>query len=190
MAWSLLVYFMVDVILIFLFQVLRWTGLDAICTGLTCTPIKSKSLIWKANGVWRWFLMTSNPLVELQLIRETGRQLQFVFEMSDQLVRSLFWYFTPNFSVLFEDTAKSKALAISNICYLRCLLVYAVLKLIFIFFFTFRLLFWSDWGATKSRIERANMDGSSRQVLINTSIEWPNGITLDVANRFVRRPSR
>lgn len=29
------------------------------------------------------------------------------------------------------------------------------------------------------------MDGSSRQVLINTSIEWPNGITLDVANRFV-----
>ena len=32
------------------------------------------------------------------------------------------------------------------------------------------------------------MDGSSRQVVVNTTIEWPNGITLDFANRFVQHP--
>ena len=47
-----------------------------------------------------------------------------------------------------------------------------------------RLLFWSDWGSAKPRIMRANMDGSSRQVLINTTIAWPNGITLDLTNRY------
>lgn len=31
------------------------------------------------------------------------------------------------------------------------------------------------------------MDGSSRQVVVNTTIEWPNGITLDFANRFVQQ---
>lgn len=52
--------------------------------------------------------------------------------------------------------------------------------------FCARLLFWSDWGSSKSRIERANMDGSSRQVIVSTTIEWPNGITLDFANRYVQ----
>ena len=32
------------------------------------------------------------------------------------------------------------------------------------------------------------MDGSSRQVVVSTTIEWPNGITLDFANRFVQHP--
>ena len=40
-------------------------------------------------------------------------------------------------------------------------------------------MFWSDWGS-KPRIERAGMDGSHRQTVIEESIHWPNGITLDL----------
>ena len=29
------------------------------------------------------------------------------------------------------------------------------------------------------------MDGSSRQVVVDTRISWPNGITLDLPNRYV-----
>ena len=46
-----------------------------------------------------------------------------------------------------------------------------------------RLLFWSDWSSPP-RIERSHMDGSSRQVLVTTDIAWPNGITLDLPNRY------
>lgn len=46
-----------------------------------------------------------------------------------------------------------------------------------------RLLFWSDWSSPP-RIERSHMDGSSRQVLVTTDISWPNGITLDLPNRY------
>lgn len=30
-----------------------------------------------------------------------------------------------------------------------------------------------------AKIERANLDGSERKVLINTDLGWPNGLTLD-----------
>lgn len=40
------------------------------------------------------------------------------------------------------------------------------------------LLFWTDWGQ-KPRIERANMDGTERRVLVDTKIYWPNTIALD-----------
>jgi very low-density lipoprotein receptor len=39
-------------------------------------------------------------------------------------------------------------------------------------------MYWSDWGATP-QIERSGMDGSHRQVLVDTHLKWPNGITLD-----------
>ncbi|RUS89222.1 hypothetical protein EGW08_003032, partial [Elysia chlorotica] len=42
------------------------------------------------------------------------------------------------------------------------------------------LIFWTDWGKTP-KIERASMDGSLRMVLANTSLFWPNGLTLDYA---------
>lgn len=42
----------------------------------------------------------------------------------------------------------------------------------------YRLMFWTDWGYV-AKIERANMDGSDRVVIVNTSITWPNGITID-----------
>lgn len=45
-----------------------------------------------------------------------------------------------------------------------------------------RYLFWTDWGHI-AKIERANLDGSERKVLINTDLGWPNGLTLDYDTR-------
>ncbi|XP_055899580.1 low-density lipoprotein receptor-related protein 4-like isoform X3 [Biomphalaria glabrata] len=41
-------------------------------------------------------------------------------------------------------------------------------------------IFWTDWGTTP-RIERAGMDGSLRMILANSSLFWPNGLTVDYA---------
>ncbi|KAL4225514.1 Low-density lipoprotein receptor-related protein 4 [Mactra antiquata] len=41
-------------------------------------------------------------------------------------------------------------------------------------------IFWTDWGSTP-KIERSSMDGQSRLVIANTSLFWPNGLTLDYA---------
>ena len=38
-------------------------------------------------------------------------------------------------------------------------------------------MYWSDWGSA-GKIERAGMDGSSRQ-LIHSDLQWPNGLALD-----------
>ncbi|KAI2564504.1 LRP6 isoform 1, partial [Pan troglodytes] len=39
-------------------------------------------------------------------------------------------------------------------------------------------MYWTDWGEVP-KIERAGMDGSSRFIIINSEIYWPNGLTLD-----------
>ncbi|XP_057339839.1 low-density lipoprotein receptor-related protein 4-like isoform X2 [Microplitis mediator] len=39
-------------------------------------------------------------------------------------------------------------------------------------------VFWTDWGPSP-KIERADMDGTSRLALITDSITWPNGLTID-----------
>lgn len=41
-------------------------------------------------------------------------------------------------------------------------------------------LYWSDWGA-RPRIERSSMNGEDRLIVINTSLFWPNGLTVDYA---------
>lgn len=41
-----------------------------------------------------------------------------------------------------------------------------------------RMIFWTDWG-NLPKIERSYMDGSGRSVIANTSLFWPNGLTLD-----------
>ncbi|ESN97520.1 hypothetical protein HELRODRAFT_85424, partial [Helobdella robusta] len=41
-----------------------------------------------------------------------------------------------------------------------------------------KYLFWSDWGL-RPRIERSNLDGSSRRSLVTNNIRWPNGLTID-----------
>ena len=42
-------------------------------------------------------------------------------------------------------------------------------------------MYWCDRG-TVPKIEVANMDGSSRQILVKRGLYWPNGLTLDEAN--------
>ena len=39
-------------------------------------------------------------------------------------------------------------------------------------------MYWTDWGANP-KIERANMDGTERIALINSSLGWPNGVAID-----------
>lgn len=45
-------------------------------------------------------------------------------------------------------------------------------------------MYWTDWG-TAPRIERAGMDGTHRQVIVNYEVKWPNGITLDLVRKRV-----
>ncbi|XP_063967314.1 sushi, von Willebrand factor type A, EGF and pentraxin domain-containing protein 1-like [Lytechinus pictus] len=45
-------------------------------------------------------------------------------------------------------------------------------------------LFWSDWGEEK-RIERSTLAGEGRITLVNSSIHYPNGITIDTESERV-----
>jgi hypothetical protein len=46
------------------------------------------------------------------------------------------------------------------------------------------MMFWSDWG-NEPKIERASMDGTSRVAIINSNIQWPNGLAIDYLDRRV-----
>lgn len=46
-------------------------------------------------------------------------------------------------------------------------------------------MYWTDWGTMPGRIERAGMDGSNRQVIVNTGLKWPNGLTLDLVHQRI-----
>lgn len=39
-------------------------------------------------------------------------------------------------------------------------------------------MYWTDWGE-HPKIERANLDGMDRVVLLNSSLGWPNGLAID-----------
>ena len=39
-------------------------------------------------------------------------------------------------------------------------------------------MYWTDWGY-HAKIERADMSGQQRVVIVNSSLAWPNGLTLD-----------
>lgn len=41
-----------------------------------------------------------------------------------------------------------------------------------------RHIFWSDWGQ-RPKIQRAGMDGTSRTIIVDENIYFPNGLTLD-----------
>ena len=45
-------------------------------------------------------------------------------------------------------------------------------------------MFWTDWGAAP-KIETATLNGTERTTLVNTNLQWPNGITLDRKRRLV-----
>ena len=39
-------------------------------------------------------------------------------------------------------------------------------------------MYWTDWGS-HPKIEKAEMSGKQRVVLVSASLNWPNGLTLD-----------
>lgn len=41
-----------------------------------------------------------------------------------------------------------------------------------------RYMYWTDWGKLP-KIQRADMDGSNRTVLVDKNLGWPNGIVID-----------
>lgn len=47
------------------------------------------------------------------------------------------------------------------------------------------LMFWTDRGRTP-KIERAHLDGSHRRVLVNETIHFTTGLTLDYIHQKVR----
>uniref|UniRef100_A0A3B5LM11 Uncharacterized protein n=1 Tax=Xiphophorus couchianus TaxID=32473 RepID=A0A3B5LM11_9TELE len=47
-----------------------------------------------------------------------------------------------------------------------------------------KLMFWTEIG-NLVKIERAGMDGSERKAIVNTSLGWPGGITVDVLSERV-----
>lgn len=51
-------------------------------------------------------------------------------------------------------------------------------------------MFWTDWGKN-ARIERADMNGNNRRVIISDGIMWPNGLTVDrPMNRIIWADAR
>ena len=40
-------------------------------------------------------------------------------------------------------------------------------------------MYWTDWYRSNPTIEKANMDGSDRQVFVDTDLGLPNGLTMD-----------
>uniref|UniRef100_A0A4W3HU78 Low-density lipoprotein receptor-related protein 2 n=1 Tax=Callorhinchus milii TaxID=7868 RepID=A0A4W3HU78_CALMI len=43
-------------------------------------------------------------------------------------------------------------------------------------------MYWTDWG-THAKIERATLGGNFRIPIVNTSLVWPNGLTLDLEDQ-------
>ena len=41
------------------------------------------------------------------------------------------------------------------------------------------MIFWTDWNRGSPKIEKAYMDGTHREFLVDTDLELPNGLTLD-----------
>jgi len=44
-------------------------------------------------------------------------------------------------------------------------------------------LYWTDWGM-EAKIERAALDGTERSIIVNSSLEWPNGLTIGLLLKF------
>lgn len=57
------------------------------------------------------------------------------------------------------------------------------------------MMFFTVFGYNSPRIERAGLDGSNRQVVVNDKVVYPVGLALDLANNYIywigrRFPSR
>ena len=47
-------------------------------------------------------------------------------------------------------------------------------------------MFFTVWGTDIAKLERSNLDGEERFVLIDTKIVYPYGITVDFPNKWVK----
>jgi Low-density lipoprotein receptor repeat class B. len=61
-------------------------------------------------------------------------------------------------------------------------------KLLFVFIchWFFSLMFWTDWVSStsqKGKIEQAWMDGTNRKSLIESHLQWPNGLSIDYVEK-------
>ena len=45
-------------------------------------------------------------------------------------------------------------------------------------------MYWTDWGFDE-RIEKANMDGANRTIVIRTGLYYPSGLALDIAKNWL-----
>ena len=45
-------------------------------------------------------------------------------------------------------------------------------------------MYWADWGSNP-KIEKASMDGALHQVIVNSHLGMPNGLTIDYASQIV-----
>ena len=43
-------------------------------------------------------------------------------------------------------------------------------------------MYWTDWG-TSPKIERANLDGGHRRIIVKGDLKWPNGLVIDEASQ-------
>ena len=41
------------------------------------------------------------------------------------------------------------------------------------------VLYWSDWGPEKPKIELAGMDGQNRSAILTSDLKWPHSLTID-----------
>ena len=49
---------------------------------------------------------------------------------------------------------------------------------------TCRFMYWTDWGLDE-RIEKANMDGTNRTIVIHSGLYFPSGLALDIAKNWL-----
>jgi len=50
-------------------------------------------------------------------------------------------------------------------------------------FVSYSVIYWTDFGIY-AKIEKADYDGSSRQVIIKTDLGLPTGLAVDIRGRF------
>lgn len=43
-------------------------------------------------------------------------------------------------------------------------------------------MYWTDWG-NSPHIGKAGMDGSDRRIIVNSSLGWPNALTISYATK-------
>ncbi|XP_059822369.1 low-density lipoprotein receptor-related protein 2a isoform X1 [Hypanus sabinus] len=126
-----------------------------------------------------FFSDTKNDLICKQKIDGTGREVlaanrvEGVEDLAfDWISRNLYWTDTRYSSISVLRLAdKSRRVIADNLNNPRSIVVHPLLGYIF----------WTDWYRP-AKVMRAWADGSNAEPLINTTLGWPNGLTIDWSN--------